>query len=215
MRKHIIGSREFERRKLKEFAEAGIEPILRREMMTEIKAAEGESRLLDFKISTASVDRYGDTVALDGWELKFFKQNPVVLWMHNNDMLPVGKASKVRVEDGALKASVEFTPEGLVKYNDIVFEMLKTGFLSATSVGFIPHKYAFVDQPDRAFGIDFLEQELLEFSIVTVPANADALIEGRGIEPAAVIPDTEVPAKAEFSLDLAQRRLAVARLRAA
>jgi hypothetical protein len=55
----------------------------------------------------------------------------------------------------------------------------KGGFLSATSVGFSPLKYAFTDDPKRRFGIDFLEQELLEFSCVTVPANAEALIEGR------------------------------------
>jgi hypothetical protein len=31
--------------------------------------------------------------------------------------------------------------------------------------------------PARQYGIDFLEQELLEFSIVTIPANSDALID--------------------------------------
>jgi hypothetical protein len=59
------------------------------------------SRSLDFVISTASVDRYGDTVAVDGWKLTNFRKNPVVLWMHDNTMLPVGKASNVRVEDQA------------------------------------------------------------------------------------------------------------------
>jgi hypothetical protein len=57
--------------------------------------------------------------------------------------------------------------------------MYRDGFLKATSVGFQPLKYAFTDDPQRRFGIDFLEQELIEFSLVTVPANAEALIEGR------------------------------------
>ena len=34
--------------------------------------------------------------------------------------------------------------------------------------------------PARQYGIDFLEQELLEFSIVTIPANSDALIDPGG-----------------------------------
>lgn len=208
MRKIIIGSKEFEQRKLKECAEAGIAPILRRNLETEIKAVEGDSRQLDFTISTASVDRYGDTIAIDGWQLANFRKNPVVLWMHNNDMLPVGKASNVRVEDGVLKSRVEFSPAGLVKYNDIVFEMLKTGFLSATSVGFIPLKYNFVDDPTRRFGMDFLEQELLEFSIVTVPANAEALIESRAA-PTEITPEIVAEA-AGTSVELARRRLAVA-----
>ncbi len=51
--------------------------------------------------------------------------------------------------------------------------MLRT----STSVGFAPLKYAFTDDPQRRYGIDFLEQELLEFSIVTIPANPDALLD--------------------------------------
>jgi HK97 family phage prohead protease len=204
MRKLIIGSRDFERRKLQECADAGVEPVIRRDVETAIKAVEGDARALDFIISTASVDRYGDTIALDGWKLANFRKNPVVLWMHDNSMLPVGKASNVRIEDGALKSRVEFTPAGQVKYNDIVFEMLKSGFLSATSVGFIPLKYNFVDDPTRRFGMDFLEQELLEFSIVTVPANAEALIEGRSLEEVATAPASE-----GYGVDLARRNLAV------
>jgi phage head maturation protease len=51
------------------------------------------------------------------------------------------------------------------------------GYLKATSVGFMPLKYTFSKDPAREYGIDFLEQELLEFSIVTIPANPDALID--------------------------------------
>jgi phage head maturation protease len=65
------------------------------------------------------------------------------------------------------------------RFNDAIFEMYKQGFLSATSVGFHPLKYAFSDDPQRRSGIDILEQELCEFSCVPVPANADALIEAR------------------------------------
>ena len=207
MRKLILGSKAFERRKIKELEADGVEPMLRRDFQTEVKAVDGDERSLDFVISTASIDRYGDTVAVDGWKVSNFRKNPVVLWMHDNAMLPVGKATNVRIEDGVLKARVTFTPSGLVRYNDIVLEMLKTGFLSATSVGFIPLKYAFVDNdPKRGFGIDFQEQELLEFSIVTVPANAEALIEGRAA-PDTVEPVAEPVIEPGHSLELAQRRL--------
>ncbi len=177
----------------------GLVPKVRREFDTEVKVLD-DSRSVDFTISTASVDRYGDTVSVDGWKLSNFRKNGVVLWMHDNTMLPVGKALDTRIEGGKLKSRVEFTPPGMARFNDTVFDMIKGGFLSATSVGFIPLKYAFVDDPERRFGIDFQEQELLEFSIVTVPANPEALIEGR-----AAPADVEVdPA---MSLDLAQARL--------
>lgn len=182
-RRQIIGSPGFQRRKMAEAADAGEQIIIRNDVVeTEIKAVDGESRALDFTISTAAVDRYGDTVAVDGWKLENYRKNPVVLWMHDNSMLPVGKAVNTRIEEGKLKSRVEFTPPEMARFNDTVFNMLKAGFLSATSVGFIPIKYNFVDDPQRRFGIDFLEQELLEFSIVTVPANPEALIEARGAQ---------------------------------
>jgi hypothetical protein len=53
------------------------------------------------------------------------------------------------------------------------------GFIAAGSVGFIPIEFNFSSNPDRPMGIDFKRQELLEFSVVPVPANANALIEAR------------------------------------
>lgn len=146
---------------------------------TEIKVGEGDSRTLTFTISTANVDRMGDTIAVSGWKLEAYRKNPVVLWAHDASLLPVAKAPKLWIESEKLKADAEFTPVGMARFNDTVFDMYKGGFLSATSVGFQPLKYAFTDDPKRRFGIDFLEQELLEFSCVPVPANSEALIEGR------------------------------------
>lgn len=148
---------------------------------TVVIKAEGDSRTITFTISTASVDRMGDTIRVDGWKLDAFRKNPVVLWAHDAGSLPVAKAPKVWVEDGKLKAEAEFTPAGMARFNDTVFEMYQQGFLSATSVGFNPLKYAFTDDPQRRYGIDFLEQELLEFSAVPVPANPEALIEGKAV----------------------------------
>lgn len=54
--------------------------------------------------------------------------------------------------------------------------------MRATSVGFTPIKYQFNDE--RKHGIDFLEQELFEYSCVPVPSNPEALIEAsaKGID---------------------------------
>lgn len=168
-------------------AEPVAEARVRASFDTEIKAGDGD-RSLTFVISTATVDRMGDTIAVDGWKLDNYRKNPVVLWAHDATSLPVAKADKVWIEGGRLMASAEFTPAGMARFNDAVFEMLKAGFLSATSVGFAPLKYAFTDDPQRRFGIDFMEQELLEFSVVPIPANAEALIQGRaaGIDVAPV-----------------------------
>lgn len=146
---------------------------------TETKALEGNERGLTFTISTASVDRMGDTIAVEGWKLDNYRKNPVVLWGHDASSLPLGKSTKIWTEGGKLKSDVEFTPKGELRFNDSVLSLLKGGFLNATSVGFQPLKYAFSKDPARQFGIDFVEQELMEFSVVSIPANPEALIEGR------------------------------------
>ncbi len=80
-----------------------------------------------------------------------------------------------------LVADVEFTPPGMSAFNDTVYAMLKGGFLNATSVGFLPTEWKFAEDAGRRFGIDFLKQQLLEFSVVPVPANAEALVQARGM----------------------------------
>ena len=145
---------------------------LRKGFAAEVKADDSK-RELTFKISTAAVDRVGDTINVDGWDVAQYVKNPVVM------LLPVAKATKVWADSAALHATAEFTPAGMVRFNDIVFDLYKGGFLNAVSVGFRPTKWAFVEDKDRPCGVDFEKQELLEFSAVPVPANPEALIEAR------------------------------------
>ncbi|HEY2162474.1 MAG TPA: HK97 family phage prohead protease, partial [Gemmatimonadaceae bacterium] len=115
-------------------------------------------------------------------------RNPVVLWGHDASRLPIGRAFDVQIEDGALKASVEFVPENTPEvgpFAEAVYRLARTGFLGATSVGFRPLKWDYTNDQARGAddwfpGIDFDEQELVELSVVTVPANPEALIEAPG-----------------------------------
>ena len=127
-------------------------------------------------VSTATPDRMGDTVAVAGWKLANYQRNPVVLWAHDRKQLPVGRCTKLFTSEGRLMAEVEFTPKEVNPFGYAVGEMVRAGFLSASSVGFRPLKYAH----NAEGGVDFQEQELLEFSIVPVPANAEALVAGKG-----------------------------------
>jgi HK97 family phage prohead protease len=133
-------------------------------------------RLLDFVISTEDLDRDGDTIAVDGWKLDNFGKNPVMLWAHDYRQPPVGKAARVWTEGGKLRARVEFPEADLYPFGDTVYRLYKEGYLSATSVGFVPLKWSYAQGEDRPYGIDFEEQELLEFSAVPVPSNPEALV---------------------------------------
>jgi len=176
---------------------------LRKAFVVETKAVSDADRTIDFVISTDTVDRYGDTIAVDGWQLGNYRKNPVVLWAHDSSMMPVAKAFNVRIEDGKLKARAEFMTADISGFADSVFKAIKGGFLNAVSVGFIPVKYAFSEDDGRTFGIDFLEQELLEFSVCPVPANPEALVEAKsaGID-IAPIRDWAVKVLAEEKLAL-------------
>jgi len=121
-------------------------------------------------ISGIKTDRYGDTIDPEGWDLKNYKKNPVLLWAHDHSIPAVGKALKVWVEDKVLKLKGEFAPTQFAQELKLLAE---GGFLKAFSVGFAPKDYKFNDK-----GVDFLSQELLETSFVNVPAYADALMKG-------------------------------------
>ena len=141
----------------------------------EVAAVSDTTRELQFTISTGDIDRSGDTIAVDGWKFDSYRKNPVVLWAHDYETLPLGKSPRVWIEGGAVKAIAEWTPAGMAKFNDVVFDMYKGGFLNAVSVGFRPLKWAWAEDSERRLGVDFMEQELYEFSAVVVPANPHAL----------------------------------------
>ena len=48
--------------------------------------------------SDSIVDRHGEIVSQEGWELKNFKKNPQLLWGHNSNELPIGKVKKIWFE---------------------------------------------------------------------------------------------------------------------
>jgi HK97 family phage prohead protease len=126
--------------------------------------------------STGDVDRMGDRIFVDGWKLGAYMKNPVVLWAHLSDTLPVGKTLRVgpNQDRTALTFDVKFAK---TKMGRAVAAMIKGDFLKATSVGMSPGKFEFSRDPTRKGGIDFISgHELWELSIVPVPANPHALL---------------------------------------
>jgi hypothetical protein len=119
-------------------------------------------------MSTAIEDRHGEIV-FQNWDLENFKKNPVFLDSHNYGSIEhiIGKVHNIQVINGRLEGDVEFAldnPKGM-----LAFRLALGGFLSATSVGFIPKGF------DEKGNIT--SAELLEDSAVSVPANAQALFE--------------------------------------
>jgi HK97 family phage prohead protease len=150
-----------------------MQQTIRKQFISEISKdvlAGMSGRTRKFVISTSGVDRDNDTIDQSGWNLANYKANPVVLWAHDYSQLPIARAVDIHVEGNNLVAMAEFADHA---FADTVLRLIDGGFLRATSVGFKPTKA--VENVERG-GYDFKAQELLEFSVVPVPANPQALI---------------------------------------
>lgn len=153
---------------------------LRKGFFAEIKqVGEEEERILDFVISDDGEDRDGDTIAVDGWDFKNYQKNPVVLFAHDY-WSPAVARGEPRVEDGKVKSKTVFASPDQYAFAETLYQLYKGGFMKATSVGFMPKRW----EEREKWAYDFKEQELLEYSLVPVPANPRAVLEAaqKGIE---------------------------------
>jgi len=134
---------------------------------------------LEYVMSDGSVDRMGDVLDPDGWRLDAFRRNPVALFGHDA-RFPIGKWRDVGVRKGQLTGWLELLDPVTDRLREI-HVAVKAGVLRAVSVGFHSDNF----EPLKDGGIRFLEQELVECSLVSVPANANALAVAKslGISP--------------------------------
>lgn len=174
---------------------------------TIVRAKDGA---ISFIASSAAVDRYGDTIDQNGWELANFKANPVLLWAHSHNTPPVGKVGNIGLgADGNLTAAdVTFTPKELNAFGAEVEGMVRAGFLSAVSVGFLPLEWEVRYSDSGEFlGYHFKRMELLELSVVPVPAHPLALVTGKSYAKTlaqwlAAEPDDAAPATRAMATEL-------------
>ncbi|WP_242115512.1 phage major capsid protein [Sphingomonas lacusdianchii] len=123
-----------------------------------------------FVMSDATVDRYGDVVEPSGWKLTNFKRNPIALFGHDSSFV-IGNWNNLRVEAGKLIGELVMLPAGLSARVDEIRAFIEAKMLRAVSVGFRGLK----SEPIGNGGIRFTESELVECSVVAIPANPNAL----------------------------------------
>jgi HK97 family phage prohead protease len=131
---------------------------------------------LDFIASDNSVDRYNEVIQPGAWgDMANFKANPVIPDCHDYSSVAkiLGKAKSVSVANGKLVNRVAFCMDNPM--GALCYKMAKGGFVNSQSVGFIPLEWTSGqgdDQPDRTY----TKCELLEISMVVVPANPGATV---------------------------------------
>lgn len=116
--------------------------------------------------STETTDRQGEVILQSGWDLSNFKQNPILLYMHDHTK-PLGKATRVWIEKATGKPKLMF--KGVIStatdYGKAAKQLMEEGILSTFSVGFR------INEMDSN---RITKAELHEISLVSVPANPEA-----------------------------------------
>lgn len=136
------------------------------------KAANDGRKVHTFKATTAATDRQGEIVTAAGWKTANYTANPVVLDAHNYGTIGaiLGKCLEVRATGDGLEADIVFAKTAA---GELAEALVEDGMLNAVSVGFQSLKRergAKAGDPLR-----HTEKDLMEISMVPVPANPEAL----------------------------------------
>src|SRR5574343_75845 len=138
----------------------------------EIEIADITEDTVTYKISSPTVDRGLDRMVMSGCDYKNYLRNPIVLWGHDYSIPAIATCSGIEVMPDGIYAKTKF--HGLTELGEDIKKLAVGGILKAVSIGFIPKLWRDVVESGQNIR-EFLEWELLEYSIVNVPMNPDAL----------------------------------------
>lgn len=126
-------------------------------------------------VTTSSIDRMNESIDTQGISTDaYMGGNPVVLYGHDYSALPIGKTIKIQQYKNKMVATFKLAVKEY-PFAATVAELIKGGYLNAVSIGGV------VKQWSENY-TEILQMEMVEFSVVPVPANGEALITSRSLE---------------------------------
>jgi len=128
-----------------------------------------------FIVATSDLDDNGNKADIGGWDLERFRKNPVVLFNHQRNHPPIGRADRVDIIGNQMLASIEFAPS---KFGQAIADLVTQNFIRGASPGWAPTAGAWEwlrNANGFPTGIHSHKQELREISIVGLPANPETL----------------------------------------
>lgn len=144
-----------------------------------------EARSIGGVISTESVDRDKEVVLARGLDFEAFRKNPIVLFNHDA-LCPIGKCNRgpSHRRKGGVQEVLATTQFAETKLADEVYSLVAGDFIRGISIGMNPSSMELSPpnpaeirkKPAWADARQVIRKaELIEYSFVSVPANADAL----------------------------------------
>lgn len=122
--------------------------------------------------STREVDSYGTIIPPSAWEkhITKFLEFPIYLYGHDYWSMPIGVVTRLELDDYGLwtERYIFGTQAG-----EEAWLLIQAGALRADSVGFILHDWKWPDEDGPIF---YTETQLIEDSLVMLPANRAAKI---------------------------------------
>ena len=132
-------------------------------------------------INTGTYDRDRDRVLPSGAQIENYLKNPVVQWGHNyrEPWSTIGRTNELIITPEQIEADFDLRPAA--NENDpqnVVILLWDGGWINAASIGFNPNvapKGTRAWEENERGGYDYNAWELLEWSLVPIPANQEAL----------------------------------------
>ncbi len=148
-------------------------PLTRAYAVLHIKAVDTDQRTIAGIASTPEPDRMGDVVEPLGIAFK----NPLPLLLYHDAKKPVGQVTFQTPTVAGLAFTATFPtvaePGALRDRIDEAWQSVKAGLLAGVSIGFRSMGHVLNKETG---GLRFLKTEILELSLVAIPAHAGATI---------------------------------------
>ena len=145
-----------------------------------------------FRASTPDVDRQGTIIKPNGIKTETFDTNPVFMWGHDAYGGPsgspalenvLGRVVKYKRSEEAFDVAVRWATEEENPRTQMAKNMVRGGILNAVSIGFIPNENRITTKSIEGNDIPVYEEtELVEVSLVPIPANPNAVALVRSIQ---------------------------------
>lgn len=155
-----------------------MEPQIRSMSMDIVQRAAVGANRRSVTIAANNRARATPDLELSGLRFDNYRRNPVVMWAHDavgrspSGGLPIGRTLSIgRAADGGIIAEFEFLDDD--PFAQRIRNAWDKGFLQAASISWLPLE----SRPAANGSLRDIRSELLEWSIVSVPADPDALRE--------------------------------------
>lgn len=121
-----------------------------------------------FTVSDETLNSYGSVILTSGINIARFQRNPIMLYMHDRDKGVIGRWENITKEGDKLTAEAVF--DDATELGAKVKHQVESGFLRSASIGIENCKCETINGVQT-----IVECDLIEISIVDVPANENAV----------------------------------------